>query len=166
MNASSLKIACGFGAGLFVGMMVTESVARAAPSPTADEAGTGRVTGIGGIFFKAKDPDALQRWYVEHLGFPAPRYNVNFEWRQKGGSHQPGSTTWATFPDSTRYFDPTAASFMINYRVSNLDALVTHLRSIGVHVDDAIVEDVNGRFTHAVDPEGNRFELWEPSPGN
>lgn len=141
--------------------------ARAEPSK-ATPAGPdehARATGIGGIFFKAKDPKKLQAWYVDHLGFPAQPYGVNFTWREKT-SDKPGSTTWATFPQTTKYFDPTTATFMINYRVEHLDALMSQLRAAGATVEDKVDTDESGRFAHAVDPEGNRFELWEPTPGH
>ena len=140
---------------------------RADPGPLADnKARSDRATGIGGIFFKAKDHKKLQAWYVEHLGFPAPTYGVLFEWRQKDNPEKPASTTWATFPESTKYFEPTAARFMINYRVADLDRLLKRLRDAGTKVDERIVEEENGRFSWAVDPEGNRFELWEPKAGH
>jgi catechol 2,3-dioxygenase-like lactoylglutathione lyase family enzyme len=122
-----------------------------------------RVTGIGGIFFKSDDPASLQRWYSEHLGIESdPQSGVSFEWRDSANPDLKGSTSWALFPRSTTYFDPTKASFMVNYRVDNLDEILSGLRKAGVTVDDRIEEAEYGRFGWAVDPEGNRFELWEP----
>jgi predicted enzyme related to lactoylglutathione lyase len=138
-----------------------------APSPTAaQKPSSPRVTGIGGIFFKAKDSKALTAWYVEHLGFPPPRYGVQFEWRENDAPSQHASTTWGTFPETTKYFDPTTARFMINYRVVDLDGMLARLRQAGARVDEKVVEEENGRFGWATDPEGNRFELWEPKPGH
>ncbi len=137
--------------------------ARAEAAPPADA--RARVTGIGGIFFKTKDPKKLQAWYVEHLGFPAQPFGALFEWRDKASPETPGSTTWATFPMTTTYFDPTTAPFMINYRVDHLDELLAHLREAGIKVDEKVDSEENGRFAWAIDPEGNRFELWEPKPG-
>ena len=133
-------------------------VMRAAASPT-----TSRATGIGGVFFKATDPKKLTAWYVEQLGFPPPKYGVRFAWREEDGG--PGSTTWAIFPRNSTYFDPTVAPFMINYRVKNLDEVLARLRRAGARVDEKIDQEDNGRFCWAVDPEGNRFELWEPKTG-
>jgi predicted enzyme related to lactoylglutathione lyase len=135
-----------------------QSSAPAAASPASP-----RVTGIGGVFFKANDPKKLTAWYVEQLGFSPSAYGVRFTWREDDGA--PGSTTWSIFPKSTTYFDPTVAPFMINYRVKNLDEVLARLRKAGARVDDKIDQEPYGRFGWAVDPEGNRFELWEPKAG-
>jgi len=139
---------------------------QGSPQPDTAVSRHGRATGIGGIFFKAKDPKALQAWYVEHLGFPKAAYGAQFEWRQKDAPAKPASTAWAAFKESTTYFDPTVARFMIDYRVDDLDAVRKHLQEIGAKVDDKIDTEPNGRFSWAIDPEGNRFELWEPSAGH
>lgn len=122
-----------------------------------------RVTGIGGIFFKSKNPEKLQAWYREHLGItPKPDGSVMFEWRDRDQPERVGYTVWAPFPHDTKYFDPTTTSFMINYRVADLDQLLKQLRSEGVHVEDRIEESEYGRFAWITDPEGTRMELWEP----
>ena len=122
-----------------------------------------RVTGIGGIFFKARDADALKDWYREHLGMePNADGGVAFQWREADTSAQNGYTVWAAFRDDTQYFAPSDAPFMINYRVSDLDRMLDQLRAAGVIVDDRIDEQPYGRFAWAMDPEGNRIELWEP----
>jgi predicted enzyme related to lactoylglutathione lyase len=121
-----------------------------------------RVTGVGGVFLKAKDPVALAAWYRDHLGFnlePGSDAVTVFRWSE------PGSTTWSAFPDDTRYFGDGAARGMINYRVVNLDRMLEQLRDAGVVVDDRVEVSEFGRFGWAADPEGNRFELWEPPPG-
>jgi predicted enzyme related to lactoylglutathione lyase len=116
-----------------------------------------RVTGIGGVFFRAKDPDALRRWYAENLGIAVESYGgATFLWET------PGSTTWSIFPADTDYFGPGEQASMVNYRVSNLDAMLAQLRAAGAEVDERVEEHEYGRFGWAVDPEGNRFELWEP----
>jgi predicted enzyme related to lactoylglutathione lyase len=145
----------------------TSATVHAAPAapPVGSAASTPKVTGIGGIFFKAKDSKALTAWYVKNLGFPQQAYGSKFEWHQKDAPTQPGSTTWATFPESTKFFDPTTARFMLNYRVNDLDGMLARLREAGAKVDDKIEVDDNGRFAGAIDPEGNRFQLWEPAPG-
>ena len=122
-----------------------------------------RVTGIGGIFFKSKNPEKLQAWYQKHLGIaPKPDGCVAFEWREHEQPEQVGHTIWSPFPQDTKYFDPTTAPFMINYRVADLDQLLKQLRSEGVHVEDRIEESEFGRFAWITDPEGTRMELWEP----
>jgi len=122
-----------------------------------------RVTGIGGVFFKTRDPAALRDWYVEHLGLEKDEEGyVLFWW----GGEVAGSTVWGPFPDDTTSFEwPVGNQWMINYRVDDLDDLLTLLREKGVDVDDDTFEDVNGRFGHCWDPEGNRIQLWQPNPG-
>lgn len=117
-----------------------------------------RATGIGGAFFKARDPEALQAWYVEHLGLPVSSDGaVVFHW----SADPSGSSVWAAFPESTDYFGDNHS--MINFRVDDLDGLRDHLRDIGMEVDDSTQEYPFGRFGWAHDPEGNRFEMWEPT---
>lgn len=115
------------------------------------------VLGIGGVFFKAKDPKALAAWYREHLGVPVPGDETYAPF-----SEQQSETVWATFPLDTKYFAPSDSSLMINYRVADLDAMLAQLRAAGVAVEDKIEESVFGRFGWAMDPEGNRFELRQP----
>ncbi len=123
-----------------------------------------RVTGIGGIFFKASDPEALQAWYRDHLGVPGSGDGyVVFRWRD-AERDRPGETIWSAFKRDTTYFAPSAAPFMINYRVDDLHAVLAALRSEGVAVDDKIEESELGKFGWVMDPEGNRIELWEPPP--
>ena len=125
-----------------------------------------RVTGIGGVFFKARDPEALRAWYQRHLGVSPGTESgfgegtVAFRW---GG--EIAHTVWGPFPDDTNYFEPSRAPFMLNYRVADLDALIEALVAEGVEVDDRIEEYPYGRFAWLMDPEGNRIELWEPAPG-
>ena len=122
-----------------------------------------RVTGIGGIFFKAEDPQALTDWYVEHLGLPVD--DDGFVVLRWGGDVQ-GSTVWAPFPTDTDAFEwPADKQWVFNYRVADLGAMLDQLRASGVRVSDDTFEDVNGRFGHCWDPEGNRIQLWQPNPG-
>jgi predicted enzyme related to lactoylglutathione lyase len=120
-----------------------------------------RVTGIGGVFFKAKDPVGLAAWYRDHLGLElegrAETVSV-FRWTE-------GTTTWSPFPEDTTYFDPSPAPLMINYRVPDLDRMLEQLRAAGAQVADRVEDSEFGRFGWASDPEGNRFELWEPAVG-
>ena len=121
-----------------------------------------QVTGIGGIFFKARDPEALAAWYREHLGVPVGdgQTYATFTAGESGAQEQ---TVWSTFPEDTRYFGPNSSSFMINFRVESLDAMLEQLRAVGADVEDEVEEFEYGRFGWAKDPEGNRFELWEPA---
>ena len=126
-----------------------------------------RVSGIGGIFIKAKDPKGLGQWYSDKLGVPRPNGPIPplFLWRERDDSNLVGTTVWGTFPADTKYFAPSTSSFMINYRVRNLDRMVAQLGAQGVQLQGKIVDDFNGRFTWVMDPEGNKIELWEPKPG-
>ena len=115
-----------------------------------------RVRGIGGIFFKSKDPKALAAWYKEHLGVPVE------EWGGGKFTGDGGDTVWSPFKADTQYFGPSGASFMVNYRVDDLDAMLAQLRAGGVTVDDKVDDSEYGRFGWAFDPDGNKFELWQP----
>jgi predicted enzyme related to lactoylglutathione lyase len=123
-----------------------------------------RVTGIGGIFFKADEPEALYQWYERHLGIGrAPDGSgATFEWRENDDPAQQGMTVWSIFPRHTKYFDPGASTFMINYRVDDLDGLLEALREEGVQIDPKRENYDYGRFAWIMDPAGNRIELWEP----
>lgn len=122
-----------------------------------------KVTGIGGIFFKCKDPNKMNEWYKKHLGFDTNQYGSNFEWRQATDPTKKGSTQWSTFPETTKYFEPSTKEFMINYRVENLDTLVEQLKNEGVTIVDKIEASEYGKFVHIMDVEGNKIELWEPN---
>ena len=121
-----------------------------------------RVTGIGGIFFKCKDPKAINEWYKTHLGFDTSPYGTSFEWRQIDDSTKKGLTQWNPFAENTKYFEPSTKDFMINYRVENLEALVEELRKENVTIVDKIETYDYGKFVHILDIEGNKIELWEP----
>ena len=121
-----------------------------------------RVTGIGGIFFKCKDPDQMKQWYKTHLGLDTDQYGTTFEWRQADDPNQKGFTQWSPFSEKTKYFDPSSKEFMINYRVENLEALVELLNKEGVVITDEIETFEYGKFVHIMDLEGNKIELWEP----
>lgn len=121
-----------------------------------------KVTGIGGVFFKCKDPKAINEWYKTHLGFDTTAYGVNFEWRDAENPDQKGSTQWSPFPETTKYFEPSVKNFMINYRVDNLEALVAQLKAEGITIVDQIETYDYGKFIHIMDLEGNKIQLWEP----
>ena len=120
-----------------------------------------KVTGIGGIFFKCKDPENLKAWYGKHLGFELSEYGINFEWRDAEDPDKKGSTVWSPFKESTKYFEPSSKPFMINYRVENIEGLVRQLKEDGVPVLDEIASFDYGKFVHILDPEDNKIELWE-----
>ncbi|HEX9613396.1 MAG TPA: VOC family protein [Candidatus Bathyarchaeia archaeon] len=127
---------------------------------------TKRVTGVGGIFFKAKDAKKLMIWYQKHLGIKPEQEGSTtamFQWREENQEDHFGQTVWAIFPNDTKYFDPSSSQFMINFRVSNLRETLDQLRKEGVRVDDNVVEYDFGKFGWIMDPEGNRLELWEPT---
>src|SRR5881394_359300 len=120
-----------------------------------------RVTGIGGVFFKAKDSAALQEWYRRHLGIQIEEWGgTTFQWQTEGNPQGIGSTTWTVFDENTTYLGATATRFMINYRVENLDTLLSTLREEGCCVDDKTEKSEYGKFGWVTDPEGNRIELW------
>lgn len=119
-----------------------------------------RVVGIGGVFFKAKDPKALSAWYRDHLGFDLSEWGgAVFE---ANGSNNDAKTAWSLFPADSTYFAPSTQPFMINYRVDDLHALLAALREEGCDVDAKVDDSEYGKFGWVMDPEGNRVELWEP----
>lgn len=122
-----------------------------------------KVTGIGGIFFKCKDPKKMREWYKTHLGLQTNAYGAVFEWRQGADTTQKGFTQWSPFAETTKYFAPSTKDFMINYRVENIAALVADLKLQGVTVTDSIETYDYGKFVHILDMEGNKIELWEPN---
>ena len=121
-----------------------------------------RVTGIGGVFFKSRDPEALSQWYARHLGVPYKAgEGAAFRWADDPRADA-GMTVWSAFPANTKYFDPSPASFMIDFRVADLDALLAQLSSEGVRIDPKREDYDYGRFAWIYDPEGNKIELWQP----
>ena len=124
-----------------------------------------RVTGIGGVFFKAKDPKALGAWYRRHLGLNVEEWGgVAFRWAEDNPNGA-GTTIWRPFNEDTSYFAPSASSFMVNFRVADLHALLAALRAEGCEVQDKVDESEYGKFGWVLDPEGNKVELWEPPSG-
>ena len=122
-----------------------------------------RVTSIGGIFFKCKNPKKMREWYNTHLGLNTNQYGTVFEWRQATDSTQKGFTQWSPFAETTKYFETSTKDFMINYRVENLKGLVEQLNKEGVTIADTIQSVEYGKFVHIIDIEGNKVELWEPN---
>lgn len=133
---------------------------------TASESDMRRVTGIGGIFFKAKHATALQGWYKRHLGIDVqPWGGTAFTWSDADGKPTTGSTIWSVGPADNDHFAPSTAPFMINYRVEDLLGLLAVLREEGCDVLDKIDDGEYGKFGWVIDPEGNKIELWQPPPG-
>lgn len=116
-----------------------------------------KVTGIGGIFFKVRDPEKTRQWYRDHLGLNTDDYGTNFEWRETEGDK--GFTQWSPFKENSDYF---RGDFMVNYRVADLEALLEELKSNGVEVLGDIQSEDYGKFVHIVDGDGQAIELWEP----
>jgi catechol 2,3-dioxygenase-like lactoylglutathione lyase family enzyme len=142
-------------AALCLGVLImTNSGASAAAEPA------GRITGIGGVFFKAKDPKVLAAWYRDVLGLPLEAWGGAML-RYDAPNHPP-ALIWNAFPATTDYFAPSTTGFMINYAVDNMDAFLARLRAKGVSILKVDDSDGNGRFAWILDPEGNKIELWEP----
>lgn len=122
-----------------------------------------RVTGIGGVFIKAKDPKTLCEWYQKHLGiaFEGNTY-VGFKWINENHESLPGSTVFSFFDENTKYFDPSRSSVMVNFRVKELVSLLEVLKEEGINHEGELMEEAYGKFAWIMDPEGNKVELWEP----
>jgi len=122
-----------------------------------------RVTGIGGVFFKAQDPVALREWYRRHLGLDIQEWGGSiFHWHEPEAPAPGGTTVWTLFPATSDYFP---GQLMVNYRVANLAEVLGALRAEGCAVEAKTDESEFGKFGWVTDPEGNRIELWEPPPG-
>ena len=125
-----------------------------------------RVTGIGGVFFKARDAAALRTWYERHLGIDVQEWGgAAFPWTDGDGKPIAGTTVWSIASAKSDQFAPATATFMVNYRVEDLHALVKVLREEGCNVLDKMDESEFGKFAWVIDPEGNKVELWQPPPG-
>lgn len=121
-----------------------------------------KVTGIGGLFFRTRDPQALAQWYKQHLGVElVPSDYEQLPWQQ-----QDGPTVFAPFPDNTTYFGDASRVWMVNFRVANLDAMVAQRSAAGIVVEEDPERYPNGRFARTDDPEGNPIELWQPGIPN
>lgn len=120
-----------------------------------------RVTGLGGFFFKCKDPDKIKQWYREHLGMDTDRYGWSFWWKDQEGKDC--MTQWSPMAENTDHFLPSHKQFMMNFRVENLEQLLDVLKAEGVQVVGQIERYDYGKFAWILDPEGNKLELWEPN---
>jgi predicted enzyme related to lactoylglutathione lyase len=125
-----------------------------------------RVTGIGGIFFKAQDAPALRAWYQRHLGIDVQEWGgAAFNWADSAGKPTGGMTVWCVASQDGEQFAPSQAPFMVNYRVEDLHAVVTALKAEGCNVLDKTEDSEYGKFAWVLDPEGNKVELWQPPAG-
>lgn len=125
-----------------------------------------RVTGIGGIFFQAKDPATLCAWYKAHLGIDVQDWGgAAFIWADANGKPMKGTTIWSIRADDGDSFAPSKSSFMVNYRVDDLSSLLQALRAEGCNVLEKTDDSEYGKFGWVIDPEGNKVELWQPPPG-
>lgn len=140
--------------------MLCLGLLTASPGAVTAAEPAGHVTGVGGVFFKAKDPKALAAWYRDVLGMPMETWGGALL-RYDAPRHPP-VVTWNPFPAATSYFAPSASTFMINYAVDDMDAIVARLQARGVTILKRDDKDPNGRFAWILDPEGNKIELWEP----
>jgi glyoxylase I family protein len=133
--------------------------AKAAAKPQSGETKMEKVAGIGGLFFRARDPKALGNWYQQHLGIAlTPTSEGGTVWQQEAGP-----TSFSPFPETSKYFGDPNKVWMINFRVHDLDKMVAQLRTAGIEVKDPESYPNIGRFTRLHDPEGNPIELWQPA---
>ena len=124
----------------------------------------GRILGIGGVFFKSANRDQMREWYSKHLGLADKGQGVMLPWREHDDPQKEHVTVWTVFPNSTKYFDPSPAPFMINYIVDDMDALLDRLKQEGVKIDAKRMDESYGRFAWIYDSDGNKIELWQPLP--
>jgi len=122
----------------------------------------GRILGVGGIFFKSANQKEMKEWYAKHLGLGDGAHEAILPWREKDNPESERMTVWSIFPGNTKYFEPGPASFMVNYIVDDLDALLARLAKEGVQIDPKRQDESYGRFAWIYDPDGNKIELWQP----
>ena len=122
----------------------------------------GRILGVGGIFFKSPNQQQMREWYASHLGLADTGHGAMLPWREKDNPESEQITVWSIFPGNSKYFEPSSASFMLNYIVDDLDALLDRLAKEGVQIDPKRQDESYGRFAWIYDPDGNKIELWQP----
>jgi len=151
-------------AGSMGGQEVKSSQPEKSKPPVTTEQ-RGRILGIGGVFFKSANRDQMREWYAKHLGLADKGQGVMLPWREHDDPQKEHVTVWTVFPNSTKYFDPSPAPFMINYIVDDMDALLDRLKQEGVKIDAKRMDESYGRFAWIYDLDGNKIELWQPLPG-
>lgn len=156
-KTNRILILAGFVATFGLGFTASQLISGHTETPSE-----GRVTSIGGIFFKAENPDVLKQWYHDNLGLNTDKYGTVFMWHHGADSTKRGYTQWSVFSNKTKYFEPSKKEFMINFRVDNMNALLSKLKNANVTITDTIESYDYGKFLHIMDPEGNKIELWEP----
>ena len=158
-----LGLVIAFCLGFFFNLLISIQPHKTIIKQTQNPVEIKRVTGIGGIFFKCKNPAKVKEWYKKHLGFDTNQYGASFEWQE--GTHPAKKETlqWSPFAESTTYFEPSTKDFMINYKVANLVSLVELLKKEDVTILDKIETYEYGKFIHIMDIEGNKIELYEPA---
>ncbi|HPE56159.1 MAG TPA: VOC family protein [Bacteroidales bacterium] len=128
----------------------------------SEEIKKGKVTGLGGVFFKSNDPEALKKWYEEHLGLPCDQYGHLFTWRKDDSPEQKGYTQFSVFNSDSEYLKPSEKPYMLNFIVDDVKLMVERLQKSGMQVIGEITEYEYGKFAWVMDPDGNKIELWEP----
>lgn len=128
----------------------------------SDTGPTHKVIGIGGVFFKSPDPEALKKWYADNLGIPLDEGGYTSFWWEKQVEQSKAFTVWSAFKDKTEYFNPSDRPFMVNFVVADLDGMLAQLRAAGAEVDDKVEDTDFGKFGWVMDPDGTRIELWQP----
>jgi predicted enzyme related to lactoylglutathione lyase len=161
------RFACAIALSILAVQARTETTTANSSNPSDNRGGqkdVSRVTGIGGVFLKAKDPPMLRAWYKKHLGIDVQEWGgAKFRWVDGSGHPIAGNTAW--YVGDGKNFAPSTASFMVNYRVSDLYGLLAALRAEGCDVLEKTEESEYGRFGWVMDPEGNKVELWQPPEG-
>lgn len=149
-------LAVGLAAGIAISTAKDEGAVKAGPAE--------KITGIGGVFFKSKDPKATAAWYSKNLGvsLEADATFGFFFWKDLDHPERTARTVWTSFPADTDYFQPGASEFMVNYRVRDLDAMLAQLRAGGVQIVGKTLDEPYGRFAWIMDPDGRKVELWQP----
>jgi predicted enzyme related to lactoylglutathione lyase len=130
------------------------------PAASTPQPEKGRILGIGGIFFKSENPGPMRQWYAKNLGLSDQGQGAMLRWREKDNPQQERTTSWAIFPASSKYFEP--SQLMVNYIVDDLDAMLERLSKAGVKIDPKRQNEAYGKFAWIYDPDGNKIELWQP----
>src|ERR1035438_1183615 len=137
---------------------------KSKPPVKTEQRGRGRIIGIGGVFFKSANRDQMREWYSKHLGLADKGQGAMLPWREHDDPQKEHVTVWTVFSNSSKYFDPSPAPFMINYIVDDMDALLDRLKQEGVKIDPKRMDESYGRFAWIYDSDGNKIELWQPLP--